>query len=43
MSRTAKALIALSLVAFVSACAAQQEEPAPYVAPVVSEPVSNKM
>jgi hypothetical protein len=40
MSTTVKTLLALSLVAFVAACA-QQEEPAP--APVVTpEPVSQK-
>ncbi|WP_286145457.1 hypothetical protein [Thalassobius sp. I31.1] len=42
MSRTVKALVALSLVAFVSACAGQQEEPVVYE-PVVAEPVSSKL
>jgi len=42
MSRTVKSLIALSLVAFVSACAAQQEE-APVVIDVPAEPTYSKM
>lgn len=41
MSTTVKTILALSLVAFVAACA-QQEEPAPAPAPVVAEPVSSK-
>ncbi len=41
MSTTVKTILALSLVAFVAACA-QQEEPAPAPTPIPAEPVSGK-
>ncbi len=44
MSNSIKALLALSLVAFVAACAGQQEEEVVYVepTPVEAEPTYNK-
>jgi predicted outer membrane protein len=41
MSTTVKTILALGLVAFIAACA-QQEEPAPAPAPVMAEPVTGK-
>lgn len=42
MSKSIKALVALSFVAIVAACGGQQEEEVVIVEPVVAEPVSDK-
>ncbi|MEQ3627002.1 MAG: hypothetical protein ABNH26_11160 [Celeribacter sp.] len=41
MSKSVKTLLAISLVAFVAACAAEEEEVV-YVEPVAAEPVYTK-
>ena len=42
MSKSIKAIVALSFVAVVAACGGQQEEEVVIVEPVVSEPTFNK-
>ncbi len=42
MSKSIKALVALSFVAIVAACGGQQEEEVVIVEPIEAEPVSNK-
>lgn len=42
MSKSIKAIVALSFVAIVAACGGQQEEEVVIVEPVTAEPVSGK-